>query len=302
MTVLIVGSGFVGTAVARRLGSQGRSVVLASRTPPTTPVETYGARWTPLDATDPGACSVTVSRLAPSHVILVHGPSNVTWCEANPARAAVLHTAVAENIAMAATSSSLLLISTDNVFSGTTTINAETSPTCPANAYGRAKLDAERVLLARTPAAIVLRVSLVYGYESVTTGKWLNFFAACAHRLSRGAPVQAPSDQWTTPVHVDDVAAVVTALLTATTEIPSLLHLGGPDRISRAQWAGTIAESLQVPRSLVTAVPKASGRYAARPENTCLTSHFLSALPAVQDVAVRGVVEAAHALAPAFLQ
>lgn len=325
--VLIVGSGFVGSATARHLAARGHRAVLASRA---RPAGVPAAGWTPLDATDPAACTDVLTRVGPDRIVLVHGPSDVTWCEAHPEQAAAAHTAATANITAAAARAAarrgappgparIVLISTDNVFDGSTWDNDETTATGAANAYGRAKLQAERVLLARAEDAVVLRVSLVYGHEPEDAGKWLNFFAACAHRLRRGEPVEAPLDQWTTPVHVDDVAAVVTALLAEragaarrtgppdggrpagpSAGLPGLLHLGGPDRVTRADWAGIIADALGAPRSLVRPVPRAGGRYASRPRNTCLRSVLLDRTPATRDVRVRGVREAARALAPLF--
>ena len=300
MTVLIVGSGFTGTALGRCLTARRLPVVLASRTPPTIPAESYGATWTPLDATDTRSCARTMAELRPTHVVLVHGPSDVTWCESHATRAAELHSCAAGNIAAAAPDARLLLVSTDNVFDGRSADNSETSSPSPANAYGRAKLRAERILQDRHRHVLVLRVSLIYGYEPATSSKWLNFFAASAHLLSRGSPVQAPHDQWTTPVHVDDVAAVATALLAAREPPPPLLHLGGPDRLSRAEWAAVIAEELGACPSLVVPVSRNTGRYATRPANSCLVSKVLPTVAALRDIRLRGVREAARDLAFRF--
>ncbi|MFH8613031.1 sugar nucleotide-binding protein [Streptomyces sp. NPDC018029] len=298
---LVVGSGFVGTGIARRLARAGDTVTLVSRGRPARPPEEYGARWSALDATDSAACGRLVSRLRPERIVLVHGPSDVTWCEAHPEEAAAAHAAVAANFAALCGTSRLLMISTDNVFDGHAWHNTERTPVSPANAYGRAKRRAEQLLLARAERAVCLRVSLVYGHEPVDADKWLNFFAACAHRLTAGAPVEAPDDHWTTPVHVDDVADTVAALLTGTDPLPPVLHLGGPDRITRAEWAAVIAESLNAPAGLVVPVPKARSRYASRPENACLVSELLPTLPATRAVSVRGVRDGARDLAAAFL-
>ncbi|MER6398861.1 sugar nucleotide-binding protein [Kitasatospora sp. NPDC001603] len=286
---LIVGSGFVGRAVATRLATSGDRPVLASRHPLTAPP----APWVALDAADARSCARVVEQVRPDRLVLVHGPSDVTWCEANPERAADLHTAAAANLTAAAPGCRTVLISTDNVFDGSSPANDEKTPTTPANAYGRAKLRAERIV-GRTPGATVLRVSLVYGWEPADAGKWLNFFSACAHGLRRGEPVEAPDDQWTTPVLVEDVAAVTAAALAGAA--PPLLHLGGPDRISRAAWAEAVADGLGVPRSLVRKVPKAAGRYASRPTNTCLTSDRLAGFLAAHGLRVRGVAEGTRAL------
>ncbi|WP_406181120.1 sugar nucleotide-binding protein [Streptomyces sp. NBC_01006] len=288
-TTLVVGSGFVGRAVAARLTARGDTAVLASRRPPAR----QSGPWVRLDAADAASCARAVKEVGPDRLVLVHGPSDVTWCEADPVRAAELHAAAAANLTAAAPGRRTVLISTDNVFDGTSPVNDESAATAPANAYGRAKLAAERIVRDAGDAT-VLRVSLVYGWEPADSAKWLNFFAACAHRLRGGERVEAPDDQWTTPVLVDDVAAVSAAALTAGT--PGLLHLGGPDRVSRAAWAEIIADGLGVPRSRVVRVPKAHGRYASRPTHTCLTSTLLDDFLLQHGLRVRGVVEGARDL------
>ncbi|MGX1134803.1 dTDP-4-dehydrorhamnose reductase [Streptomyces glaucescens] len=297
---LVVGSGFVGLGIARRLAAAGESVTVTSRNRPGRLPDTRGVRWHALDATDPEACGRLVARLGPRRVVLVHGPSDVTWCEAHPARAVSAHTAAAANLAALAGDARLLMISTDNVFDGSRPDNTEDTPVSPANAYGRAKLRAERTVLDAAADAVVLRVSLVYGHEPPDAGKWLNFFAACAHRLLRGEPVTVPEDQWTTPVLVDDVAEVTAAVLAAETPLPPVLHLGGPNRVSRAAWASVIAQTLGAPPHLVVPVPRAATRYASRPENACLTSSLLPRLPATAPITVRGVREGALELTRAF--
>ncbi|MET9676316.1 sugar nucleotide-binding protein [Streptomyces sp. NPDC006482] len=299
--VLVVGSGFVGTEIARRLAAGNRPVTLASRGRPTADPGAYGARWTALDATDPAACARVVATVAPRAVVLVHGPSDVTWCESHPEEAAAAHAAATANFAAVPGLDRVVMISTDNVFDGASPHNVETTPVSPANAYGTAKRQAERLLLDRAASpATVLRVSLVYGHEPAGHEKWLNFFSACAHRLARGEPVEAPDDQWTTPVLVDDVAAVTSTLLRHPGALPPLLHLGGPERVSRAEWARVIADALGAPRGLVTAVPRASGRYASRPENTCLSSTLLGSVPGMTETPLHDVRSAAEALAALF--
>lgn len=297
---LVVGSGFVGLGIARRLAAAGELVTVASRHRPGRLPGVRGLRWHALDATEPGACGRLVARLEPRRIVLVHGPSDVTWCEEHPAQAVSAHAAAAANFAALAGDARLLMVSTDNVFDGSRPDNSEDTPVSPANAYGRAKLRAERTVLDAAADAVVLRVSLVYGHEPADAGKWLNFFAACAHRLLRGEPVTVPEDQWTTPVLVDDVAEVTAAVLGAEGPLPPVLHLGGPDRVSRAAWASVVAETLGAPPHLVVPVPRADTRYASRPENACLTSFLLGRLPATRKIVVRGVREGARDLAPAF--
>jgi dTDP-4-dehydrorhamnose reductase len=287
MRILIVGGGFIGAAVAASLRERGHTAVAASRrADPPSPTRVR------LDASLPDACRAAIDSVQPDGVVLVHGPSDVTWCEQNPEQAYRMHTAAAANLAGAARRT--VLVSTDNVFAGTSPVNDESAPTRPANAYGRAKLAAEGELLARDPEAAVLRASLVYGWEPEGGGKWLNFFAACAHRLRRGERVEAPADLWNTPVLRDDVVRAVVALLQTPTS--GVLHLGGPDRVSRADWATVIADVLGCSERLIVPVPRSESRYACRPTNSCLTGTRLAEVPGFDAASVLGVRAGARLL------
>jgi dTDP-4-dehydrorhamnose reductase len=297
MRTLIIGSGFVGRTLAGRLAHDSDSVVLASRHRPAEPSDDDPIDWVRLDVTDRDACADVIRAAGADTIVLVHGPSDVTWCEAHPAEALLGHATAAKHVLDLAGDRRVVLISTDNVFDGTGESCDESTPTAPANAYGRAKLAAE-LALRDAPNSTVLRVSLIYGWEPADSAKWLNFFAACAHRLRAGQPVTVPFDQWTTPVLVEDVAAVTEAVIGAS-DLP-LLHLGGPDRVSRAQWAGIIADELGIGQELVVSEPRSAGRYADRPANSCLSSTLLARHPSTAAIHVRGVADGARALlAPA---
>ncbi|MHC3470930.1 SDR family oxidoreductase [Streptomyces sp. 7R007] len=294
MKTLVIGSGFVGRAIARHLLAQDHDAVLASRTPPFADGAPVTPPWIPVDVVAPGAFAEALHRTAADSVVLVHGPSDVTWCESHPAEAMAGHAGAARLVAEAAADRRVVFISTDNVFDGTAETCYESTPTHPANAYGRAKRAAEDIVSV-LPGAVLLRVSLVYGWEAADTPKWLNFFASCVHRLQAGETVAAPYDQWTTPVLIDDVAETTRALLAAD-DAPRLLHLGGPHRISRADWAAGIAACLGLPRHRVVAEPRARGRYAHRPASTCLSSERFALHPATAALRPRPVREATRLL------
>ncbi|MFE6040514.1 SDR family oxidoreductase [Streptomyces sp. NPDC056452] len=295
MRTLIVGSGFVGRALAHDAVRSGGTALLASRNPPEARDDGLPPPdWTRLDITEPGAFRSVLGRSGADAVVLVHGPSDVTWCTQHPDAAMAGHADAATEVVEAAGDRRVVLISTDNVFDGASGTPDETTPTRPGNTYGRAKLAAEKIV-SDAADATVLRVSLIYGWEPATVPKWLNFFASCVHKLRAGLPVEAPFDQWTTPVLLDDVVTV-TAALTLADSVPPLLHLGGPEEISRADWAAVIAAGLGVPGDLVVPVPRAGGRYADRPARSCLASGLLSVHPSTAGLTVRGVREGTRVL------
>lgn len=293
---MVVGSGYLGGRIGARMRDLGGEAVVCSRRPPRDGMGPDGAGWCELDVRDPRACRDTVRRVAPDAVVVVHGPSDITWCEAHPEEAMAAHAAGAGNLAAAACGRPILLISTDNVFAGTRHSYGESDDAAPANAYGRAKLAGERALL-DTGAALVLRVSLVYGWDP--SGHRPNYFTTCVRALRAGRPVAAPVDHWNTPVLVDDVAAWSAALLRAGRT--GVLHLGGPERLSRHEWAGRIAKGLGLDDDLVRPAAKAGTPYACRPRNACLHSERAESLPELAGLRPVDVDEGTRRLAGAAL-
>jgi dTDP-4-dehydrorhamnose reductase len=263
---LVVGAGYLAAHIGRRLRADGHHPTLSSRRPPDTP-EAEGLAWSPVDIGDPRRVRELVGETRPDAAVVVHGPSDVTWCERHPEQTGAAHAGGAAHLSTTLGDRRMLLISTDNVFAGHKDSHGESEPPAPANAYGRAKLAAERELLA-TGAALVLRVSLVYGWDPA--GLRPNFFTTCVQRLRAGRPVSVPDDHWNTPVLVDDVAAWSTALLGS--GHTGVLHLGGPRRLSRAAWARHLAELCDTDPGLVQPVPRSASDYACRPRNACLHS------------------------------
>lgn len=277
--VLVVGSGYVARHVTAALGAAGWPVTTSSRRPPAAP-----SRWHRLDAARAQSWRELGAALRPAAVVLAHGPSDITWCESNPAVAALVHVGSAVQAVRHFPQARTLLVSTDNVFDGTAVSYGEPDRVSPANAYGRAKAAAERVVLEAGPAC-VLRVSLVYGADS--HGLRPNFATTAALSLLAGRPVEAPTDHWNTPVLVDDVAAVAAACLQA--RLTRVLHLGGPERVSRYEWGRRLAEEVGADPALVRPVRRADTRYVCRPASACLHSTVIRGGHPLARLPVRGL-------------
>jgi 5-epi-valiolone dehydratase len=284
--VLVVGVGLLGGAIAARARHAGLETFTASRSRP----PEQDPLWTPVDMTDADACRRLCERVSPTAIVLAHGPSSIEWCTANPEAAMAAHCAAAANI-VAATDAWLLLASTDNVFPGVTETYAEDDDTDPANAYGKAKLEAEQIISTRGDA-LVYRISLVYGWQR--PGARDTFFHRTVRTLRRGERLKAPFDQWTTPVVVSDVADAVVRLMS--TKPVGTLHLGGPDRVDRVTWARVIAERFSLPAGNVVAVASSETQYADRPPNSCLRSTRAASVGGLEGFAPRGIRAAANDL------
>jgi len=272
LRVLVVGAGYLASHVAHRLRASGHRPTLSSRRRPDTP-RAADLPWSPVDVGDPARVCALVDEVRPDVAVVVHGPSDITWCEEHPDQATGAHAGGAAHLATALGGRRVLLISTDNVFPGHKDSHAESEPPAPANAYGRAKLAAEHEFLASS-TALALRVSLVYGWDPA--GLRPNFFTTCVQRMRAGKPVPVPDDHWNSPVLVDDVAAWTAALLG--TGHTGVLHLGGPRRLSRLAWARHLAEACGADGGLIRPVPRTESAYACRPRNACLHSERAAGL------------------------
>jgi dTDP-4-dehydrorhamnose reductase len=212
--------------------------------------------------------------LRPRCVVLVHGPSDVTWIDQNEAAAAAVHCGVA---AIAARSGApVIMVSTDNVFPGTRAGYRPDDPAGPANGYGRVKARAEDIVLAGG-RALVLRVSLVYGWAG--PGQRATFGQRCLQAAGEGRPMRAPSDQVFTPVHVADVAAVIAALCRSAGQHTGVAHLGGPAELSRYEFARLAYRLAAADAALVTPCLRRDTEWACRPAFSCLACGTFGGLP-----------------------
>jgi dTDP-4-dehydrorhamnose reductase len=277
--VLVVGAGFLGTPVIRALRAQRIDVRSVCRSPRPAPhlradLNTGEGRR---------RLAETVRRWRPDRALLVHGPGDVTWIEDNEQSVTATHVGTARIVS----SVPAILISTDNVFDGTSGRREDTDATCPGNAYGRVKLAAERAL-GGGAAPVIIRVSMVFGPG--TKGRTDFVRAALEHARTRDR-FAVPVDQHLTPVYLDDVTAVVVAALLAPPR-PVTLHLAGPTQLSRYELAQAAYRTAGADPNLVLGVRRAQTRWACRPTHSSLANSDFSGLPGLRDFVPRDVPSA----------
>ncbi|MEK7785440.1 MAG: sugar nucleotide-binding protein, partial [Chloroflexota bacterium] len=101
----------------------------------------------------------------------------------------------------------LIHVSTDLVFDGEHPPYTEESPTAPVNPYGAAKAFAEGLIASMMPEALIVRPSLIYGFDPVDkqTG-WL------VDGAKRGETVRLFVDEFRCPIWVDTLAMALLEL------------------------------------------------------------------------------------------
>jgi dTDP-4-dehydrorhamnose reductase len=148
--------------------------------------------------------------------------------------------------------SRLIHMSTDVVFSGRPEPYVESDDPDPLIEYGRHKFDAEQAVMAVCPTAAMVRTSLLYGTDVLAP------LQVDVQRALDTGPDHQPmtffTDEYRCPAHVDDIAAALITLAGAR-DVTGPLHVAGPERISRAdfatrtaRWLGLRGEALSTSR------------------------------------------------------
>ena len=162
--------------------------------------------------------------------------------------------------ASAARRARLVHVSTDVVFSGRLgRPYREGDRTDPVTAYGRAKTEAERLVMRMIPAAAVVRTSLL------VPGRYEELALAAA---AGNASYPFFTDELRCPIAVADAAAAMIEL--AHLPFSGPIHVAGEDAVSRHELACLIARAHGEP---TRTIPATSGaREAGRPADCRLDS------------------------------
>lgn len=255
--LVIGGSGLVGGAILRALGSDGVGTYLARRRP----------GLVQLDARDTAAVRELIARIDPDVIYLPAAQPDVEWCEQHPDEARELNLAPVRSTLAAGGGRPIVAYSTDYVFDGRSGPYIETDPTGPLSEYGRIKLELEERLLA-TGRNAAIRTTGVFGYEP-PPGK--NFVLRLIRSLRDGQTVRVPSDQVANPTYAPDLAAASVAI--AERGAPGLWHVAGPDLVARTELAVRVARAFGLRAELIVGVPTAElGQAAPRPLRSGLLS------------------------------
>lgn len=165
-------------------------------------------------------------------VINCAGYTNVDRAEAEPSRAFELNAEGAGAVAGACAGSGarLVHISTDFVFDGRGgRPYRENDPAAPLSAYGRSKLEGERLVREAHPGALIVRSAWLFGHGRP------GFVEKVLARARAGKPFSVVSDQVGSPTYSQDLAGMLLAL--ADKGVSGLVHAVNWGRASRLELA-----------------------------------------------------------------
>lgn len=261
--VLVTGaSGKLGAYVVSRLVELERPVVAWSGS---STGQVCGVPLEPVNLADTGMIKKAFRRAAPAAVIHCAALSAIGDCYKNPALAETLNVQATQ--LLGELSERMLYTSTDLVFDGRSAPYAEDDPAEPLSVYGRSKLRAEQVLQGR-PGVTIVRMSLMYGPALFGSG---GFFEQQCEAFEQERSIQLFKDEWRTPISLEDAAEGLLRILDL--EYPGVLHLGGPETLSREDMGRQLAEFLKKGPKLVEPVSQSSIAFPEpRPSDVSLNS------------------------------
>ncbi|MEJ2378511.1 MAG: complex I NDUFA9 subunit family protein [Pseudolabrys sp.] len=207
------GSGFLGRHVVRALARRGYRIRVAVRRPELAghlqPLGLVG-QINAVQANIRNAASIEAAARGAHVLINLVG----VLFERGRQRFDAVHTAGAEQVALTANAHGARLVHVS-------AIGADAK--LPAR-YARSKAQAEQLVLAAQPTAVIMRPSIMFGPED----DFFNRFAAMA-RISPALPLIGGGRTRFQPVFVGDVAAAIAEALAGNARPGTIYELGGPD-------------------------------------------------------------------------
>jgi dTDP-4-dehydrorhamnose reductase len=273
---------------------------LGERALPTSRTPRQG--WLPLDLADLEGSEAALEPEPLDAIYCMGGMTHVDGCEAQPELAWRTNALGPETLASYARRRGIpfVFFSTEYVFDGFGADPGpytEDAPVHPLSVYGKTKLQGERRVLDACPHALVLRTTVVYGPDP----RQMNYLYALMRNLSSGTTMRVPEDQVSTPTYNRDLVAAALGLVRAGAS--GVVHVAGPERMGRLEFARQIALRLELDASLLEGMPtSALGQLAARPLDAGLTTEKLRTLhPALRMRTLADSLEDCAAELTAFL-
>ena len=240
-----------------------------------------------LDIRDPDAVAKLVGALEPTTLINCAAFTAVDACETDEAAATAINGTAVGHLAAAcnAAGARLVHLSTDYVFSGDgDRPYTESDPVAPASAYGRSKLEGER--LARTADRhLIVRTAWLYGRGGA------NFVEAIRRQVDGGASsLRVVADQVGSPTFCDDLAEALLELVDA--DAGGVVHAANSGSTSWHGFAVEIVRRLGAEVAVHAVTTADYPRPAKRPAYSVLDTSRLAAvighpLPPWQDALAR---------------
>ena len=190
---------------------------------------------------DPVAVYELFARERPALIIHCAGVCDVEKCEASPEFAFSVNVdGMQLLIDHAPPEARIVYCSSDHVFSGDTGPYWEDSPTDPVSVYGRTRVAAEKLLLAR-PNSLVIRSGPWIGPSATGRNGHLDWLR---YRHGKQLPMTVVADEHRSVIWAEDAARRVAAL--AQSEVTGIRHLSATRAVPRPVLASYLSDRFAI--------------------------------------------------------
>jgi len=248
--IMVTGaSGFVGWNAARYFAGRRHDVVATYRNLPHYLHNVDGVRAVRLDVLDDTSVAEVVARFQPCcvlHFAALARPQR----DRDPRD---LHRTNVEGTArlalrLAEHDIPIVYLSSDLVYPSNTPLATSETPVAPTGVYGQSKYEGELAVRELARRWVILRPSLMYGQGTPRSNSFTQFLEA---RWRSDSPAPVFVDQFRPFLFVNDLVDAVDRVL-AHTEAWNTVHLcGGPERLSRYEFAVRYARLLGISTRLI---------------------------------------------------
>ena len=220
-----------------------------------------------LDVTDADAVERAIGQAKPDLVIHAAALTDTSLCEEDPALAMRVNAQGSLHVARACrrAGAALVYVSTNEVFDGARgEPYGESDEPRPINAYGRSKLEGERLVQGTLPRHYVVRTAWLYAEGGD------NFPAKVLRLASRTGrrELSMVTDEVATPTWARDLAQAIirlAALRASAHPAYGVYHLTNAGYCSRYEWAAEVLRLAGPPWADVTLRPITSAEYGGGP-------------------------------------
>jgi len=232
--LLVTGAaGFLGAHLAEQASRAGWTVIAHVRDSRSAAPWLDALERSARDLAETEAIAAWVDALAPDAIVHAAARSRAADCDRDPELAQRVNVAATRELALACARRGrrFVHVSTDLVFGAAPAPPggfSERDPPAPISCYGSSKLEAEIALQAADPRALIVRLPLLLGPSH---GRGLGASDALLAAVERGERPLLFEDEWRTPLDVRSAALALLEL--ARTKLAGVLHVAGPERMSR---------------------------------------------------------------------
>jgi dTDP-4-dehydrorhamnose reductase len=196
----------------------------------------------PVDLTNFKDLEALFMKVKPDAVIHAAGIRDPEFCQENKSLSHKINAIASINIAGLSSDFKIpcMFVSSDLVFNGLNPPYREEDEPSPISIYGEHKAIAEKEMPLRCPETVICRLPLMYGNAGPAAN---SFLQPLIRAIKSKTDVDLFVDEFRTPISGRDAAV---GLMLAVKHWPDIIHLGGPERISRYEFGKLLAEILRI--------------------------------------------------------